>query len=123
RSRSAAHSMVGALGVTAVAALVYVIAGFAWQGAAGLPDHVLIIAGKPWSWIAAGPFFLRALPLDLSPTALVVLLQMFSVGLAAMIPLSSGADRWRLGAICASTALLAGWTYPLFAHWAWGGGW
>jgi ammonium transporter, Amt family len=28
-----------------------------------------------------------------------------------------------LGATCASTALLAGWTYPLFAHWAWGGGW
>ena len=40
-----------------------------------------------------------------------------------MIPLSSGSDRWRLGAICASTALLAGWTYPLFAHWVWGGGW
>ena len=28
-----------------------------------------------------------------------------------------------LGAICASTALLSGWTYPLFAHWVWGGGW
>ncbi|HZD31064.1 MAG TPA: ammonium transporter, partial [Candidatus Angelobacter sp.] len=25
--------------------------------------------------------------------------------------------------ICASTAVLAGWTYPLFAHWVWGGGW
>ena len=25
--------------------------------------------------------------------------------------------------MCASTALLAGWTYPLFAHWVWGGGW
>jgi Amt family ammonium transporter len=28
-----------------------------------------------------------------------------------------------LGASCASTALLAGWTFPLFAHWVWGGGW
>jgi Amt family ammonium transporter len=37
--------------------------------------------------------------------------------------LGGGADRWRLGASCASTALLAGWTFPLFAHWAWGGGW
>ncbi len=27
------------------------------------------------------------------------------------------------GACCASTVLLAGITYPLFAHWAWGGGW
>jgi len=123
RSRSAAHAMLAALGVTAVAALVYVIAGFAWQGAAGRPDHALVVAGKAWGWIAAEPFFLRGLRLDLSPAALVVLLQMFSVGLAGLIPLSSGADRWRLGAICASTALLAGWTYPLFAHWAWGGGW
>ncbi len=123
RSRSAAHAMLSALCVTAVAALVYVIVGFSWQGAAGRPDHVLVVAGKAWGWIAAEPFFLRGLRLDLSPAALVVLLQMFSVGLAGLIPLSSGADRWRLGAICGSTALLAGWTYPLFAHWAWGGGW
>jgi len=115
--------MLSAICVTAVAALVYVILGFAWQGAGSSPDHVLIVAGKSWGWIATEPFFLRGLRLDLSPTPLVVLLQLFSVGLAAIIPLSSGADRWRLGAICASTALLAGCTYPLFAHWVWGGGW
>ncbi len=123
RSRSAAHAMMGALCVVSVAALVYVVVGFAWQGVAGRPDHALVSAGKTWGWIAAEPFFLRGLRLDFSPAALVVLLQIFSVGLAGMIPLSSGADRWRLGAICASTALLAGWTYPLFAHWVWGGGW
>jgi len=123
RARSAAHAMLAAVCVTAVAALVYVIVGFAWQGAAGRPDHVLVVAGKAWGWIAAEPFFLRGLRLDLSQGALVVLLQIFSVGLAGLIPLSSGADRWRLGAICASTALLAGCTYPLFAHWVWGGGW
>jgi len=31
--------------------------------------------------------------------------------------------RWRLSASCASTAILAGWTFPLFAHWVWSGGW
>jgi Amt family ammonium transporter len=123
RSRSAAHAMLAALGVTAVAALVYVIVGFSWQGVAGRADHVFMVAGKAWGWMAVEPFFLRGLRLDLSPAGLVVLLQMFSAGLAGIIPLSSGADRWRLGAICASTALLAGWTYPLFAHWVWGGGW
>jgi len=123
RARSAAHAMLAALCVTSVAALVYVIVGFAWQGTAGRPEHVLVIAGKAWGWIAAEPFFLRGLRLDLSPAALVVLLQMFSVGLAGLIPLSSASDRWRLGATCASTALLAGCTYPLFAHWVWGGGW
>jgi Amt family ammonium transporter len=123
RARSAAHAMLAALSVTAVAALVYAIVGFASQGTAGHPDHALILAGKSWGWIAAQPFFLRGVRLDLSPDALVILLQMFSVGLAGLIPLSSGADRWRLGAVCASTALLAGFTYPLFAHWVWGGGW
>ena len=51
------------------------------------------------------------------------MLQIFSVGLAALIPLGSGADRWRLRAICLSTTVLAALTYPLFAHWVWGGGW
>jgi len=55
--------------------------------------------------------------------ALAAWLQILSVGLAAMIPVGSGSDRWRLGPACASTALLAGLTYPLFAHWVWGGGW
>ncbi len=40
-----------------------------------------------------------------------------------MIPLGAGAERWKLGASCVSTILLAGWTYPLFAHWVWSEGW
>jgi Amt family ammonium transporter len=50
-------------------------------------------------------------------------LGVIGTGLAGLIPLGSGADRWRLGAICASTALLSGVAFPLFAHWTWGGGW
>ena len=123
RSRSAAHSMLVSLCVVAVAALVYFACGFAWQGYIGRPAHVLTIAGKAWSWIAKEPLFFRGLRLDGSPDSLAAWLQMLSVGLAALIPLGSGADRWRLPAICASTALLAGCTYPLFAHWVWGGGW
>ena len=123
RSRSAAHAMLSSVCAVAVAAIVYVIVGFSWQGFAGGPAHSLLVGGKAWGWIAAEPLFLRSLRLDFLPASLIVLLQIFSVGLAAIIPLSSGSDRWRLGAACASTALLAGWTYPLFAHWAWGGGW
>ena len=63
----------------------------------------------------------RGLPLDGSPASLAALLGMRSVGLAAMIPLGSGADRWRLSAACASTTVFAAWTYPLFAHWVWSG--
>ena len=123
RSRSAAHVMMASLCVFAVSALAYIAVGFSWQGVAGRHAHIILIAGKPWNWIAVEPFFVSGLRLDLSAESLIVLLQMFSVGLAAVIPLSAGSDRWRLGASCASSALLAGWTYPLFAHWVWGGGW
>ncbi|MBZ5694131.1 MAG: ammonium transporter [Acidobacteriia bacterium] len=123
RSRSAAHLMMSSLCVVAIAATVYFVCGFAWQGFVGGPSHSVSFSGKSWDWIAAGPLFLRHQVFEGSPASLAALLGMFSVGLAAMIPLGSGADRWRLGACCASTAVLAGWTYPLFAHWVWGGGW
>jgi ammonium transporter, Amt family len=125
RCRSAAHVMLASLCVFAVTALVYIAVGFSWQGAAGRQVNLffIVVGGKAWSWIAAEPFFVRAVRFDLSAESLLVLLQMFSVGLAAVIPLSAGSDRWRLGASCASSALLAGFTYPLFAHWVWGGGW
>jgi len=90
---------------------------------ARLPARSLVIAGKSWDWIAAGPFFLRGLDPDGSPASLAALLQMIGVAVAAQIPLGAGAERWKLGASCASTALLAGIVYPLFGHWVWGGGW
>jgi Amt family ammonium transporter len=123
RARSAGHSMMASLCVMAIAALAYFVFGFAWQGFPGLPSHVITVGGKPWDWIAAQPFFLRGINPDSSTLPLAVWLQMFSVGIAALIPLGAGGDRWRLSAICISTAIFAGWTYPLFAHWVWGGGW
>jgi Amt family ammonium transporter len=123
RSRSAAHSMMATLSVVGVAAAAYFITGFALQGYPGLPSHTVTISGKEWSWLGAGHFFLRGVPLDGSRASLAALLQLMSVGLAALIPLGAAAERWRLRACCVSTALLAGITYPVFAHWVWGGGW
>ncbi len=123
RSRNASHSLLSALSVIAVVALVFFAIGFAWQGYLGRPAHLLTIHGKSWSWIASEPFFLRGLEFNGSTASLAALFGMFSAGLAGMIPLGSGGDRWRLGAISCSTVLLAGCTFPLFAHWTWGGGW
>jgi Amt family ammonium transporter len=123
RSRNAAHAMMSSLCVIGIAALVYSVVGFAWQGFIGRHAHVFNAGVKPWSWLADEPFFLRGLELDGSPASLAALFGMLGAGLTALIPVGSAADRWRLGASCASTALLAGWTFPLFAHWVWGGGW
>jgi len=114
RSHSAAQIMMASLSALSIAGLAYFVFGFGWQGYIGSQAHILIVLGKGWNWIAAEPFFFRKL---------AALFQIFCVGLAALIPLGSGADRWRLRAICLSTAFLAAWTYPLFAHWVWGGGW
>ena len=123
RSRNASHLLMTSLCVIAISAAVYFICGFAWQGARGIPGYALRVGGKEWDWIAGGPLFWRGIDWDGSPTSLVALMQMFSVALAALIPLGSGAERWRLPAVCASAALLSGFIYPLFAHWVWGGGW
>ena len=123
RSRSASHMMMCSLGVVAVAALAYFIVGYAWQGYLGGPAYYVVLGGKDWNWIGAQRFFLRGVPLDISSPSLSIWLEILSVSLAAIIPLGSGADRWRLSAVALSTVLLAGWTYPLFAHWVWGGGW
>jgi Amt family ammonium transporter len=87
------------------------------------PGHFITLSGKGWNWIAAQPLFFRNLAFDGSTVSLTALFQIFCVGLAALIPLGSGADRWRLRASCLSTGVLAAITYPLFAHWVWGGGW
>jgi ammonium transporter, Amt family len=123
RSRSAAHTMMCSLCVFSVAALAYFVCGFAWQGFAGGPSHAFSVNGKQWSWIAAQPFLLRHLGGGGWPAFSAALLGLLSVGVAALIPLGSGVDRWRLGAACVSATLFAAWTFPLFAHWVWGGGW
>ena len=96
--------MLSALCVIAVAAVVYFAVGAAWQGSVGQPAFALHVAGRDWNWIGAGRFFLRGLELG-GWSSLPALFGLMSAGLAAIIPLGSGADRWRLGASCASTCV------------------
>lgn len=123
RSRNAAHGILASLCLSAVAMLVYFAVGFAWQSVSGGPAHFFSLAGKTWNWIGAGPFFLRGFILNGSANSLVFVMQLFMLPIAVIIPLSSGAERWRLAAACGSTTILAGFIYPLFAHWVWAGGW
>ena len=123
RSRNAAHSILTSLSLAALAMLTYFAFGFALQNVGGQTAHVLNVAGKSWDWLGSGPLFLRGFDLSVSLGPLIFIFQLFTVGIVAIIPVSSGAERWRLGSSCASIALLAGFTYPLFAHWVWGGGW
>jgi Amt family ammonium transporter len=121
RSRNAAHMMLASLCVIAIAGGVYFMCGFGFQGFTGHAGYAAVVGGRQWDWIAAEPWFFRGLKMSGLSTGLAAWLGMLSAGLVALIPLGAGGGRWRLGAICVSTALLGGWTYPLFAHWAWDG--
>jgi Amt family ammonium transporter len=128
RSRSAAHAMLATLCALAVAAIIFVMFGFSWAGFAGGGVHSFAAGGVLWDWLGRGPFFARGISFDGSDptslsTALVLGVEMFAAGLAAIIPLSAGTDRWRLAPICVASAMLAGILFPIFAHWTWGGGW
>lgn len=123
RSRSAAHVMTASMCAVSVAALAYFVCGFSWQGFSGRAAHEFSAAGRVWNWLASEPWFLSGIEWNGSPASLAACLQMLSVGLVAIIPIGAGTDRWRLSATCASSALVGAWTYPLFAHWTWGGGW
>jgi Amt family ammonium transporter len=122
RSRSAAHAMLATLCAVSITAIVFVLVGSAWAGYAGGASHSLHVAGRSWDWLGAEPFFAAKL-LGTPGTALVLALQVFAVGMAALIPISAGTDRWRLGAICVSSAVMGAVAYPVFSHWVWGGGW
>lgn len=115
RSRSAAHAMTTSLCATCVAVLAYFICGFAVQG------YGMGGGGGASAWIGSSGLCLQGIRLDGSAPSLTVLLGVFSVALATLIPLGAASDRWRLSAACMSTAVLAVSTYPLFAHWAWNG--
>jgi len=93
------------------------------MGMPGGAGYSINIGVTNWDWIGSGGLFLSAVPAKGATALLVAWMGMMAAGLATQIPLGSAADRWRLGAICASAALLAGITLPLFAHWSWGGGW
>ena len=124
RSRSAAHAMLSTLCVgRGRRHRLFRVSVLPWRDMPAGRCTRSASRGKPWNWLGAEKLFFRGLEFDVSPASLAALLQIFGVGLAAAIPLGSAVDRWRLGASAASAALLAGCIYPLFAHWAWGGGW
>jgi Amt family ammonium transporter len=127
RSRSAAHAMLATICVLSVTAMVFVVIGFSFTGYSGGSSYSLVTGGIDWNWIGAEKLLARGIDFNASSdqvtVALVFCFHLFAVGLAAIVAIGAGTDRWRLGATCVSSALFAAIVYPLFAHWVWAGGW
>jgi Amt family ammonium transporter len=67
-------------------------------------------------------FFLSGVSYDVAAFALF-LFQMVFMDTALTIPTGSMAERWKLSAFVIYGLVVSAVVYPLFACWAWGGGW
>ena len=75
-----------------------------------------------WGLFGTKGFFLSGSTYDVGVMVLF-LFQMVFMDTALTIVTGSVAERWKYIAFCVSSMALGAITYPLFAHWAWGGGW
>ena len=123
RSRSAAHALLATLCVLSVTAIVFVLVGFAWTGFPGGHSYSAVTGSVSWNWIGAGALPRRPGRSFGPDRDQALLSHLRGRGWRRVIAIGAGADRWRLGATCISSALFAAVIYPLFAHWVWGGGW
>ncbi len=135
RVKNANHTMMMNFMVYGVGMLAYWLIGFAIQmggvGAVanlgGSPvlshEYVVTLFGKPFGmWGQGGYFLMHAGSYDVFVMVLF-LFQMVFMDTALTIVTGTAAERWKYAAFIVSSFIMGGFTYPLFANWAWGGGW
>lgn len=135
RAKNANHTMMMNLVVYGVGMLAYWLIGFTIQmggvGAianlGGTPplnaEYAITLFGKPFGLFGQhGLFLMHRGTYDVSVMVLF-LFQMVFMDTGATIPTGAAAERWKFSAFIVTSFLFAAFTYPLFANWAWGGGW
>jgi ammonium transporter len=135
RAKNANHTMMMNFMVYGVGMLAYWICGFALQmggvGAianlGGTPplsaEFAVTLFGKSFGlWGQNGFFLMHHGTYDVS-VMVVFLFQMVFMDTALTIVTGSAAERWKYSAFLISSFVLGAFTYPMFANWAWGGGW
>ena len=135
RAKNANHTMMMNFMVYGFGLFAYWVCGFALQmggvgaisnlgGTAPLSGEFAVhLVGKPWGlWGTHGFFLTQGGTYDVAVMVLF-LFQMVFMDTAATIVTGSCAERWKFAAFAMSSAFLAAITYPLYANWAWGGGW
>ena len=134
RAKNANHTMMMNFMVYGFGLFAYWVCGFAIQmgSAAGTAmlggasplnsEYTIHLLGKDWGLFGMKGFFLSGSTYDVSVMVLF-LFQMVFMDTALTIVTGSVAERWKYIAFCVSSVFLGAITYPLFAHWAWGGGW
>jgi ammonium transporter, Amt family len=135
RAKNANHTMMMNFMVYGIGMLAYYLIGFAIQmggvgGVANLggtaplnSEFAMTLFGKPFGLFGQhGLFLTQGGTYDVG-VMVVFLFQMVFMDTALTIVTGSAAERWKYSAFLISSFVLGAFTYPLFANWAWGGGW
>jgi Amt family ammonium transporter len=134
RAKNANHTMMMNFMVYGVGMLAYWIIGFAIQeggvgavanlgGTAPLSAEFTVhLFGKDWGLFGQNGMFLSGATYDVG-VMVMFLFQMVFMDTALTIVTGTAAERWKYSAFIISSFIMGAFTYPLFANWAWGGGW
>ena len=135
RAKNANHTMMMNMGVYGIGMFAYWLIGFAIQmggvgavanlgGTAPLSaEFTMTLFGKPFGLFGQhGMFLMHRGTYDVG-VMVVFLFQMVFMDTGATIPTGAAVERWKFSAFIVTSFLFAAFTYPLFANWAWGGGW
>jgi len=134
RVKNANHTYMMNFFVYACGLLAYWVLGFAIQmgGAAGnanlgglyplASEHSISLFGKTWGIFGETGYFLAGHAYDVG-VMVIFLFQMVFMDTALTIVTGACAERWKFITFSVTSIIMGALTYPLFANWAWGGGW
>ena len=134
RVKNANHTYMMNFFVYGCGLLAYWLIGFAIQmgGSAGNgnlgglqalnSEHTLSLFGTTWGIFGQTGMFLAGRTYDVG-VMVIFLFQMVFMDTALTIVTGACAERWKFLTFAVSSVLMGAFTYPLFANWAWGGGW
>jgi ammonium transporter, Amt family len=134
RVKNANHTYMMNFFVYGCGLFAYWIMGFAIQmgGAAGngnlgglqplIGEQTLNLFGTNWGIFGHSGMFLSGHTYDVG-VMVIFLFQMVFMDTALTIVTGACAERWKFLTFAVSSVLMGAITYPLFANWAWGGGW
>jgi Amt family ammonium transporter len=135
RAKNANHTMMMNFMVYGVGMLAYFLIGFPLQmGGAGAianlggtpvlnSELTLHLFGKDFGVIGNTGYLLMHHGTYDVAVMVIFLFQMVFMDTTTTIVTGTCCERWKYSAFMVSTMFLGAFTYPIFANWAWGGGW
>jgi Amt family ammonium transporter len=85
-------------------------------------EHTVTLFGKTWGLFGQTGYFLTGSSYDVG-VMVIFLFQMVFMDTALTIVTGACAERWKFITFSVTSVIMGALTYPLFANWAWGGGW